>query len=90
MYDNWAGVCGSLAMVTACVYALVDIIIIKKRREKFLIGTALAFLLNGLFGLPFYFLIIAGESKGWGNTYLLVLSIFFFQFAHTLFTVQYL
>ena len=42
-----------------------------------------------MFGLPFYFLVIYSEES-WPFVYLLVLSIFFFQFAHTLFTVQYL
>ena len=87
--DNWVGIIGSLVMIIAGLYALVDIVLIKKRYEKFLIGTTMAFFLYGVFGLPFYFLVIY-SSESWPYVYLLVLSIFFFQLAHTLFTVQYL
>ena len=86
MYDNWIGVLGSFVMITASFYALIDILVLKKRREKFLIGTAISFLFNGLFGLPFYIFTVY-LTEGWPFVYLLVISIFSFQLAHTLFTV---
>ena len=89
--ENIIGVICCLGIIVTSFYALVDILVIKKRYEKFLIGTTVAFLLNGLFGFPFFILIL--RSSGWCHqaemfyVHLLVLSVFSLQFAHTLFMV---
>ena len=89
--DNWIGAAGSLILILVCVYVLIVVLLIHKRKEWFLIVTTILFGLYGALGLPFYILELDDTTK-YNNRDLplLISSIFCAALAHWIFSVQYL
>ena len=55
LIDNWDGVICSTIILIACLYMLLVVLFVHKRKEWFLITTTVLFTLYAALGLPVYY-----------------------------------